>query len=39
LRARTFFAFRDRDQKLTDGFDDVFRGSGLEIIRTPFRAP
>ena len=30
---------RDRDQKFTDGFDDVFRGSGLEIIRTPFRAP
>ena len=30
---------RDRDQKFTAGFDDVFRGCGLESIRTPFRAP
>jgi putative transposase len=33
------FLIRDRDQKFTGGFDDVFRGSGLEIIRTPFRVP
>jgi putative transposase len=30
---------RDRHQKFTDAFDDVFRSSGLEIIRTPFRTP
>jgi putative transposase len=33
------FLIRDRDQKFTATFDDVCRGSGLEIIRTPFRAP
>ena len=33
------FVIRDRDQKFTDTFDEVFRGVGMEIIRTPFRAP
>jgi putative transposase len=33
------FLIRDRDQQFTDGFDDVFRSSGLEIIRTPVRTP
>jgi transposase InsO family protein len=33
------FLIRDRDQKFTRSFDDVFRGSGLEILRTRFRAP
>jgi transposase InsO family protein len=31
------FLIRDRDQKFTDQFDDVFRGDGIEIVRTPFR--
>src|SRR5262249_12150345 len=33
------FLIRDRDQKFTAGFDEVFRSVGLAIIRTPFRAP
>ena len=33
------FLIRDRDQKFTNGFDEVFRSGGFEILRTPFRAP
>ena len=30
------FLIRDRDQKFTSAFDDVFRSEGIEILRTPF---
>jgi putative transposase len=33
------FLIRDRDQKFTDGFDDVFRSDGIEVVRTPARSP
>jgi len=33
------FLIRDRHQTFTDGFDDVFRSDGIEILRTPFRTP
>ena len=36
---RVRFLIRDRDQKFTHGFDEVFRGDGIAIVRTPFRAP
>ena len=33
------FLIRDRDQKFTDGFEEVFRSDGIEVVRTPARAP
>jgi putative transposase len=33
------FLIRDRDSKFTRDFDIVFRSQGIEIVRTPVRAP
>jgi hypothetical protein len=30
---------RDRDAKFTRAFDDVWRSTGTEVIRTPVQAP
>jgi len=39
-RARPIrFLIRDRDTKLTAGFDEVFASDGIRTIRTPIRAP
>jgi putative transposase len=33
------FLIHDRDSKFTRDFDTIFRSEGLEIVRTPVRAP
>jgi len=37
---RTFrYLIHDRDTKFNRSFDNVFRSAGMDIVRTPFRAP
>lgn len=35
----TRFVIRDRDSKYSGAFDEVFRTNGIQIVRTPVRAP
>jgi transposase InsO family protein len=33
------FLLRDNDKKYTEAFDTIFRSEGIDVIRTPYRAP
>jgi putative transposase len=33
------FLIRDRDSRYTGSFDEVFRGEGLRVVKTPVRSP
>lgn len=36
---RVRFLIHDRDSKFSRAFDSIFRSEGIEIVRTPIRAP
>ena len=38
-RSPVHFLIHDRDTKFTEGFDEVFRSGGGQVILTPIRAP
>jgi putative transposase len=36
---RMRFVIHDRDSKFTAAFDEIFRSEGIQVLRTPIRAP